>query len=324
MSPTDKKNKIDLLEKTVSFDLSGLYEVVKKKEDTLEVTFSKEKYPILGINVECIENPKINTMEKISSFLCDDLKINDKILCTNDIYKLNYEIKIDNEKLLIWKILHHLKPRSFRLLRFSLTWPDNKEAENYVKPILKITSQIIDSVKFNLSRTTYDDLATLKYKLTGTRYEDQKFWNFFKIKLPKKWQIDYSNSDSFVKIYMNKKKSFYFFIERFEVPINSSLENTDKIVENFIEEITKDVLISGAKLKKSDNNNYLFYFIASENEAGNTQNILQNKIWYRIKVLTNKILIVSAVFEMSSSIELENNLYLEKLNQIIGASEILV
>ena len=102
------------------------------------------------------------------------------------------------------------------------------------------------------------------------------------------------------------------------------MENTDKIVENFIKEITKDVLISGAKLKKSDNNNYLFYFIASENEARNTQNILQNKIWYRIKVLTNKILIVSAVFEMSSSIELENNLYLEKLNQIIGASEILV
>ena len=43
-----------------------------------------------------------------------------------------------------------------------------------------------------------------------------------------------------------------------------------------------------------------------------------------MKVLEDKIVIVSFVFELSSNIDLENELYLEKLNQIIASSEILV
>ena len=66
--------------------------------------------------------------------------------------------------MLFIKLLSFLKPRTFRLLRFSLTWPDNKEAKKIVDPILEKLPKIIDSAKFNFSRTKYDDLASLKYK----------------------------------------------------------------------------------------------------------------------------------------------------------------
>ena len=48
------------------------------------------------------------------------------------------------------------------------------------------------------------------------------------------------------------------------------------------------------------------------------------KFGIELKVLAEKILIISFVFELFSKIELENQIYLKKLNQIIDSSEILV
>ena len=44
---------------------------------------------------------------------------------------------------------------------------------------------------------------------------------------------------------------------------------------------------------------YLFYFIATEQDPKDSTNIIRNKIWYRIKVLEEKILIISFVFELN-------------------------
>ena len=279
---------------------------------------------MLGINLECFENPKLNTSEKIINFLSDNLKINKKIIKDNDIFNLTYDVNIENERLCIWKVLHYLKPRSFRLLRFSLTWPDNVEAKKIVQPIIEEIPNIIASTKFNFSRTFYDNLASLKYKLNNAKDESQKFWNIINLKLPKYWFLEYNEDNSYAKIFMNIDKTFNFFIENFNTEIKSNSGNSDNIVEKFIGEITKDVVISKPKLKKSKDSNYLFYFLASEKETKNSNKIIQNKIWYRIKVLKDQIIIISAVFELSSTIELENYVYLEKIHQIMEGSEILV
>ena len=324
MNLINKSKTIELLEKTVTIFFPKESHITSKGLNTLEVTFSREKYPALGVNLECFENPKLNSTDEIKNFLSDNLIINNSVIRKEDFFKLNYEVKVDNEKLVIWKVLHYLKPRSFRLLRFSLTWPDNEEAEKVVSPILKKIPRIIESAKFNFSRTLYDDLASLEYKLISSKYKNQNFWNIFKLKLPIKWFIEYSDDSNFAKIYMDSKKNFNCLIEKFDINLNNSLGNNDKAVEKLIQEITKEVSISESKLKKSENNNYLFYFLASEKELKDSNKIIQNKIWYRIKVLENKIVIIGAVFELSSKIDLENKLYLEKLDQIIGASEILV
>ena len=324
MNLTNKSKNIELLEKTVTIFFPKESHIAPKGLNTLEITFSGEKYPALGVNIECFENPKLNSTDGIKNFLCDNLKINNSVIRKEDLFKFNYEVKIENEKLVIWKVLHYLKPRSFRLLRFSLTWPDNKDAEKVVSPILKKIPKIIENVKFNFSRTLYDDLASLEYRLINAKYKNQNLWNIFKLKLPIKWFVEYSNDTNFAKIYMDSKKNFNFLVEKFDIGLSNSLKNKDKAVEKLIQEITKKVSISETKLKKSENNNYLFYFIASEKESKDSNKVIQNKIWYRIKVLENKIVIISAVFELSSKIELENKIYLEKLDQIIGTSEILV
>ena len=324
MTLDDNLSKIDLLDGTINLFVSEKFNIIKKRIDTIEITFSENKYPVLGINLECFENPKLNTSEEIENFLSDNLKINKKITRDNNLFNLTYDVKVDNERLCIWKVLHYLKPRSFRLLRFSLTWPDNVEAEKIVQPILEEIPNIIDSAKFNFSRTFYDNLASLKYKLNNAKDESKKFWNIINLNLPKYWILEYDERNSYAKIFMSTDKTFHFFIENFNIESKSNSSNSDNIVEKFIGEITKDVVISEPKLKKSENSNYLFYFLASEKETKNSNEIIHNKIWYRIKVLKDQILIISAVFELSSKIELENNIYLEKIHQIMEGSEILV
>ena len=323
MTQTYKSNEIELLDKTVILTFSDLFRVEKKAADTLKIFFSESSYPSLGINLECFDDPKLNSINLINNFLRDNLNINNEVIRNNNVFKFNYEVKTDNERLMIWKILHHLKPRSFRLLRFSLTWPDNLEAEKIVNPILAKIPSIIDEVKFSSSKTLHDSLASLKYNLNNAKYVDKKLWSIFKFKLPQKWTLEFKEEESFAKVYMNSSKSFQLLIEYFSVKFNNPIEDSDKTVEKLLEEITKEVLISDAKLKKTENNNYLFYFLASEKDSEANKGIIQNKIWYRIKVLEKKILIVSAIFEFSSRYALENSLYLEKLDQIIQASKIL-
>ena len=71
----------------------------------------------------------MNTETKIKEYLIDDAQ---EIILNwkekNNFY-LNYEIKVENEKLVIYKVLSYLKPRTFRLMRFALTWPDSKQCK---------------------------------------------------------------------------------------------------------------------------------------------------------------------------------------------------
>ena len=213
------------------------------------------------------------------------------------------------------------------MIRFALTWPDNQEAKKIIDPILEKLSIIVSSVNFSASRTVYDELASLDYKLSSSRLVSYDFWNAIKLEMPSKWKAEYSKDKDFANIVMDSKDNFYFLIERFFINLNknstSKQNNNDKLVENLIKEITKEVNITNAKFKKSEDNNYLFYFVATEQDPKDSTNIIRSKIWYRIKVLAEKILIISFVFELFSSIELENQIYLKKLNQIIDSSEIL-
>ena len=324
----EKNKKIKLLDSTVTLLFQETCSLEFKDLNTLEVTFSKERYQVLGINIQCFDNPKLNSETKIKKYLIDDEEINFSIERKGDVFCLNYEVAVEKEKLVIYKLLSVLKPRNFRLLRFAITWPDSKQAKKVVDPILAELPKIIEKVKFNSQRTKYDDLASLDYNLSNARLISNDFWNIFKLGLPLKWRVNISNNNEYAQIIMDLKGNFSFLVEKFFVNTNSKShnneKNTDKLVENLIKEITKEVNITNAKLKKADENNYLFYFIASEIDINDSTKVNKSKIWYRIKVLEDKIVIISFVFELISDIELENELYLEKLNQIIGAAEILV
>ena len=50
-------------------------------------------------------------------------------------------------------------------MRFALTWPDSNNAKKIIDPILETLSKIVTNINFNTSRTVYDELASLDYKI---------------------------------------------------------------------------------------------------------------------------------------------------------------
>ena len=84
---------------------------------------------------------------------------------------------MEKEKLVIYKILSFLKPRNFRLLRLSITWPDNQESKKSIDPILEILPVIIENIKFNSQKTKHDNLASLDYNLSNARLISNEFWD---------------------------------------------------------------------------------------------------------------------------------------------------
>ena len=63
----------------------------------------------------------------------------------------------------------------------------------------------------------------------------------------------------------------------------SKQNNNDKLVENLIKEITKEVNITNAKFKKSEDNNYLFYFIAPSKILKTALTLLEVKFGTELK-----------------------------------------
>ena len=69
MTQTNNINEIELLDKTAILKISKQFRVEKKGPDTLKVFLSKSDYPTLGINLDCFDNPKLNTTNLINIFL---------------------------------------------------------------------------------------------------------------------------------------------------------------------------------------------------------------------------------------------------------------
>ena len=68
-------------------------------------------------------------------------------------------------------------------MRFALTWPDSQGAKKIIDPILETLSIIVSSVNFSTSRTVYDELASLDYKLSSSRLISYDFWNTIKLEI---------------------------------------------------------------------------------------------------------------------------------------------
>ena len=85
MTQTNNTNEIELLDKTAILKLSKQFRVEKKEPNTLKIFFSESDYPTLGINLDCFDNPKLNTVTLINNFLRDNLKINNQIIRNNNV-----------------------------------------------------------------------------------------------------------------------------------------------------------------------------------------------------------------------------------------------
>ena len=321
--------KVYLLEKIIEFEIPTDWNLEKKKSKLFVLTFPYGKYPLLDINVEVFDDPKIKSEDDIFKFLTEaieDIKKPTKLY--DNTYMLNYKVESQDDNLFLWKIFNFNKPRGFRLLRLSLGWAKTEEADKIIKIIVNDLNKVINSIKFFQGRHKYDDLASLDFKIKTIKLIKLDFWNIFKISLPQRWnyKIDEKSGEVFVSI--ENSSDYQFFFEKLHMDVEKlqkKVEENEKVILKLIENMTKDIFIEEQSLKKTDNNNYLFSFTVKEKTKENAKStiILLNKIWYRIKIHKNKILIISFIFNYKEEFLEKGLIYSNKIDNLISNSEII-
>jgi hypothetical protein len=312
--------KHSFLEKTINISFPEVWKVEHKDYNMAEVKFPFGPYPVLGCYFKCFDGPKITSDEKIKSYMLEGVDSNISIeKLDNNTFILKTEFKAQEENLILWKILHFLKPRSFREVRFSMAWPNQNEANALIDKILDLMPEVINNIEFNNQKTIYDQSATIQYKLQKIKLKKHFLWSALNINIPEKWSLNIDKVDKLANIEIIDKSSFNFFCEYFDITKKANNENNDAIVTKFIEDITKDVVISNERFIKS-NNNYIFSFY-SEEKVNDIQTI--NHMWYRFSLRPTKILIASFVFNYINEEQIIGRVYKEKIDSLIKNCELI-
>ncbi len=313
--------KYIFLDKTIFIKFPRDWFLSQKDENLFEIKFPHGPYPVLGCYVNCFDGPKINTEEKIKKYLLGETKSGNKVEKKDSkTFFLHYEFNAQDEKLIMWKVLNYLEPRSFREIRLSLSWPNNKDANHLVGDILNKMKKVLANIDFNPEKTEYDNLAVLNYKLQNIKLKKYKFWDSLHIFFPIRWTIRKNKSDNLISLTVNEKEGLNLFFEFFNIDIKKNIENNDSTIKQFLEEITHGVTVSSESLIKSDNNNYIFSFVS--NEILDTNEVI-NRISYRMNIKETKLLITSFVFSYKKQKESIGTAYYKKIDNLIKSSELI-
>lgn len=316
-----KFKKYSFLEETVNISFPEGWKVEFKDSNLAEVQFPFGPYPTLGCYLKCFDGPKINSEEKIKEYLLEGIDNQSTLKKYGDYtYILKYEFKAADEKLILWKILYYLKPRSYREVRLSIAWPDKEEANILINSIVESMSEVINKIKFNKEKTIHDEAATIGYKLENIKLKKYNLWNALNIYLPERWEVKRDKEEKLANIEISDKNNFNFFCEYFNITRKTNIGSKDSVVTKFLEEITKDVSILNENLIKSDNDNYIFSFYSLE-KVNDSEMI--NHIWYRLHLKSSKLLIASFVFNYSKKNQIIGKVYKQKIDSLIKSSELI-
>ena len=227
--------KYSFLEKTVNISFPEDWKVEYKEHNTAEIMFPFGSYPTLGCYFNCFDGPKINSEEKIKAHLLEGVVSNSLIEKIGDsTYILKTEFKAEKEKLILWKIIYFLKPRSFREIRFSMAWPDQDEANLLINNILNLIPDVIKNIEFNKKQTIYDQSAIIEYKLEKIKLKKYNLWDSLNIYIPEKWILKLDKLEQFANIDIIDKSSLNLFCEYFDITKKVENDNNDAIVKKII------------------------------------------------------------------------------------------
>ena len=133
----NKFKNVKLTNNSVDLEIPNDWTVKKKDSGQSVIYFPFGNYPSLDVNLEFMDNPKIKSEEDIFNFLSEgskDIRKANRISKNN--YSINYRVVTKEENLELWKVLNFNKPRGFRVLRLSLGWIRNQEADEIITSII--------------------------------------------------------------------------------------------------------------------------------------------------------------------------------------------
>ena len=203
-------NTLSLGAKSFEMPINEKWTVTYFKEDIsrAELRFETGEYPVLGVKIVSLDDPKLDISDKLKSHLFDPvlLETNPNLEIkniNNNIFWLEYEANLESgEKAKVWRIATLLRVRTVRIVTLALSWMSGGEADIEVKKILNELSTNIQKCNFNKDNTDLDKEALALAKISRLKFKLVTPWEGLSLRLPNSWPLEINKKDKTMACYV--------------------------------------------------------------------------------------------------------------------------
>lgn len=250
-----------------------------------EVRFETGKYPVLGINVLSLDDPKLDKTQKFKKYLFDEVLMEDnenieiKEIKTN-IYGLEYEANLESgEKVKVWRLASSHGPRTIRVATIALSWMSGGEADKVVNKLLEEVNNNINECNFSDIRTILDSQADASAKISRLKFKMINPWNGLNIRLPSSWLMEVNEKDKSLALKVTGYKDAMLFLNCEEIKLSGNFVITMDYMQKIASNLAAGPGVKDISLHSNETNMYLISCNKIE-EVKEENLILKNCFWH--------------------------------------------
>ena len=257
-----------------------------------EVRFVTGQYPVLGIKVLSIDDPKLDKGSDLRPHLFDkilletnpDLKI---LKIKENTYGLEYEANLESgEKAKVWRIGSRIGARRVRIVTLALSWMSGEEADKVVNNLLSQVHNNVRKCNFPDTITQLDNEAGALAKISRLKFKTINPWKGLNINLPSSWLAEINEKDKSMALKVTGYSDTMLFLNHEEIQLSKTIVLTMDYMQQIASNLSADPDVKNISLHSTEGNMYLISCSKSE-EVEEEKLILKNCFWHFFMVNEN-------------------------------------
>ena len=267
--------------------LGPLWDVTYFEKDSSKaaIRFNTGKYPVLGIKILSIDDPKYDKNNKLKNHLFDpvllethpNLEIKKN---SNDIYGLEYEANLESgEKVKVWRKAKIIGSRTIRIVTLALSWMSNSFSDETVKKILMDIDKHIEKCSFIDIETELDKEAKVAGRISRLKFDTIALWDGFSMLMPSSWPAEIHKDKKSLVSRVAGYEEAMLFLNCDDIKIPKDTKISIEYMQHIASSIGSDENIKDISLNSTGEEVYLISCSKSE-EDKETGTILHNYFWH--------------------------------------------
>ena len=277
--------------------LDPSWEVTYFDEDysKADVRFNTGKYPVLGIKIISLDEPKYKKNNKLKDYLFDpilieshpDLQIK---ISPNEVYGIEYQANLESgEKVKVWRKATIIGSRTVRLVTLALSWMSNPSSDKAVNNILKEIEKKLEQCNFIAKETNLDIEAKVSARISRLKQDVISPWNGLSILMPASWPYEINKQEKTLVSRVTGYEEAMLFLNCDEINIPDSTKITPEYMQQIASSIGEDEKIKDISLLSTGKEVYLISCNKAEKD-GDAGLVLNNYFWH-IFAVKEKVMI---------------------------------
>ena len=250
-----------------------------------DIRFTTGKYPVLGVKILSIDDPKYNKNNKLKEHLFDsillethpDLEIK---ISKNEVYGIEYEANLESgEKVKVWRKAKIIGGRTVRLVTLALAWTSNPSSDIVVKNILINIEKYLEKCSFLEKETDLDKEAKVAGRIIRLKLEKISPWHGFSLLMPSSWPTEIDKDKKSLVSRVTGYEEAMLFLNSDDIEIPKDTKITIEYMQHIASSIGADETVKNIALHSTKENIYLISCSKAE-EDKDAGVILNNYFWH--------------------------------------------